>query len=158
ELDHAIWAENLAALGREQPDVANAVAGIELPQHWRAVRTLDGAAGFRIETAGCAAEWLGGSAVPLTRAAGLFGDALVRQGNLAVPIAGSGAELCWLLERMLRQRALFVLDDDPLASAAAMRLYSFECDIAAGRLLFILGDNPAARLIELLAAQVGLLP
>ncbi len=157
-VDPAIWARNLAALAAAQPALAAELRSVELPGAWRTVVALDGQLTYRVEPAGAPAEWLGGTAAPGTRAAGLLGQFDPAGKNPALACCGTGAELELLLRRLPVHYAVFVFESDPRVLAAVLRIRDFSADISAGRCLLVPPGREAAWLAEVLAAHPGLLP
>lgn len=156
-LDAAIWRDNLGALQAELPTIARALPA-NLPPHWRPVAGLDGEVTWRIERPGESPQWLGGTAVPAARAAGLLSAYQSGESNPALPSVGAGGELRWLLERLGSTRAVYVFEGHINALAAILRAHRLADDIRAGRCIFLLDDDVEEALSALLERWPGLQP
>ncbi len=157
-LDPAIRAANLAALLEVDPKLAQVISAVERPEHWRAVWALDGALTFRLERAGEPPAWLSGTAAPDTRAKGSLDGYDPAGKNPALPCAGAGGEIRWLLSRLPPHLALFVFEQDPVAIAAVLELLDVAQAIGDRRLIFVPPANAMQALSALLDVSPGLLP
>ena len=154
----SVWAENLSALAREQPGRADQLRQVVLPEAWRPVLALDDSITYRLEAPGEPPVWLGGTAAPRTRAAGLLDHFSPSGKNPALPCIGTGAELRDLLDRLPANLAVFVFEADLRAVAAVLRTQDFSAEIGRGRCIFVPSDHEAEFLNELLVTYPGLQP
>lgn len=150
--------ENLTALREEQPEFAAELAAIELPAHWRPVHALDHWPTFRTEPPGEPPAWLGGTALPQARAAGLLARSPLGQQNPSLPAIAAGGELAWLLQHIPRQRAIFVFEEDPLRLRAVLTLLHLGRAIRSGRCVLVPPQREERFLREHLDRYPGLLP
>lgn len=160
ELDHTVCSANLAALHEVDPASADAIAEATIPEHWRAVRGLDGAPTFRIERPGEMAAWFGGTAAPDARARGLVGLFRPEHKNPALPCVGAGGEIRLLLQRLEPHVALYVFETDPVAVHAALQLVDVAAAIRMRRLILAppgVLDAASNWLVALLDREPGLL-
>jgi len=158
DLDPVVWSANLAALEECQPDLAADLRSVQLPANWRPALGLDGAPTYRLEEAGQPPVWLSGTAAPLARARGLLSSFQHSGKNVALPCAGSGAEIALLLERLPAFLALYVFEADRRVLAALLRIRDFSQAIAGGRCLLVPPGREADGLSALLDTYPGLLP
>ncbi|TWT45470.1 hypothetical protein RAS1_18950 [Phycisphaerae bacterium RAS1] len=156
--DPAIWAHNFAALSTSQPALAATVAQAAIPEHWKPVRGLDGAATWRIEPPGHAPLWLGATAAPRTRAAGLLSHVASDGQNLMLTALGAGGELDLLLQRLPATSAVFVAESDGSVLRAVLSSTDFSGAIRDGRLWLVPPEDAFNALVAICREQVGLLP
>lgn len=157
-LDPQVWSDNLEALTRHQPELAETLAGVVLPSPWRAVYGLDETPTWRLEQPGEPPRWLGGTAAPGTRAAGLLDGLVVHGKNVALPRLGAGAELHHLLDQLPAHIAVFVFPENDATLAAVLHSRDFSGALACGRCYFLRPDNAEVALQQLLTTLPGLLP
>ncbi len=157
-LDPAVWSANRAALERESPELAAQLGQVSLPETWRPALALDDFVAYRVDEPGQPAMWLGGSAAPRTRAAGLLKSFEPTGQNLALPGCGTGAELQRLLEQLPAHIAIFIFEADLRVLAAVLRAHDFAAVIEQGRCVFLSPDSAAAALAAILEQHTGLLP
>ncbi len=154
--DPAIWTGNLAALREVDPTLAGRVEAAELPESWSPVEALDGTPVWRIEPPGHPPAWLGGSAAPRVRADAILARVRCDDRNPALPSAGCGWEILWLIERLPPAGAVYVFEPDVQALSAVLRVVPLAEAIRTGRCRFVAGQDAAA-LIDLLDREPGLL-
>ncbi|MGD8451096.1 MAG: hypothetical protein PVJ57_04705 [Phycisphaerae bacterium] len=156
--DPDIWADNLAALRKQQPELAVAVECTAVPADWRPVRALDGWPTYRTERPGNPAAWLSGSAVPTARAEALLTGFQLGELNLSIPALLVGAELGSLLERLPYYRAVYVFEPDLAVLAAVLRVVRVAEAVASMRCILAQPGAEHASLSRLLSEHTGLLP
>jgi hypothetical protein len=157
-LDPGIWQANFAALAAEQPALADTLANTPLPDHWRSATALDGFVTFRIEPPGQPPAWLGDTAAPLTRAAGVLAGYQPGDGNPTLPALTAGAELRLLLDQLPDYRAVYVFETEPLILAAVLHAQDFSHAITTGRCILVPPGRAQEFLQEHLNRHPGLLP
>lgn len=155
--DPEILTKNLGALTAIAPRVAADVGAARVPAHWRSVAALDEGPTFRVERAGEPAAWLGGTAAPRTRALALVGNTNFAEQNVALPAAGSGAELQVLLDRLARHQAVFWFGAAEEVRAILTLADSSDA-IQRRRLLVFTEPSFEEALAGLLTEHPGLLP
>ncbi|MFH1748211.1 MAG: glycosyltransferase [Planctomycetota bacterium] len=158
QLEAQVLANNLAALGVEQPDLAEQLAETKLPPAWRPVRAHDGVNTYRLEAAAQAPLWLGGTAAPRTRAAGLLKSFDIGEQNPSLPSISAGAELQWLLNHISVYRAVYVFESELVRLAAVLRLVDISEACRATRCILVPPGREMPYLQEFLGRHVGLLP
>jgi len=156
-LDPVVWSGNLDALSREAPDFAKTLRETSLPDTWRPVLALDESRTYRTEPPGQPPTWLGHTAAPRTRARGMLQTFDAGGQNVALPCAGAGAELTYLLEKLPAHIAVFLFEPDIYTLAAILRLHDLSHDIAAGRCILLPPEDQQATLERLLAHHLGLM-
>lgn len=152
------FAANVAALRETSHEFADTIAGIVLPDHWRAATTLDGRGAWRIESAGEAPRWLGESAAPLRRASATLRTFTQTDRNVVLPVVAAGAELDLLLERLAPYQAVFVFEENAQPVAALLRLRDYATAIRNLRVIFVPPQSEESFLTALLRREEGLLP
>jgi hypothetical protein len=157
-LEPGIWQANSAALAADQPALADTLANTPLPDHWRTATALDGFITFRIENPGQPPAWLGETAAPLTRAAGVLAGYQPGDGNPSLPALTAGAELRLLLDQLPGYRAVYVFETEPLILAAVLHAQDFSHAIATGRCILVPPGRELEFLKDHLTRYPGLLP
>lgn len=132
---------NLAALRRRDPNTADLVDSVEVPENVEQVLACDGSVTYRFRQNDGRAVWLGCSSVPAIAAAANLERTDVGLGNLALNTLGHGSDACACLSKMASHQALIVTDSDPLKVNLALRLHDFQRDLRLGRLVLLLDDD-----------------
>jgi hypothetical protein len=158
EPDPNLLDRNLRALRVEQPNLAERVAQTTLPAHWRVMQALDGVSTWRTELPGDPPGWLGGTAIPETRAGAVLAGFHSTDQNPTLPALAAGAELLLLLRRTAAHQAVYVFETDPGITRAVLSIRDLDQPLRAGRVILVPPDAPADFLAELLSAKPGLLP
>lgn len=156
-LDPTVWSANLAAVQGQDSALADELAHVALPDHWRPALALDDFVTYRIEPPGAPPAWLGGTAAPLTRARSLIAKLDPSGKNPALPTCGSGAEILVLLERLPAHRAVFIMESDTHALAAVLRVQNLAEALAGYRCMLVPPGREYAFLTQLLERHPGLL-
>jgi hypothetical protein len=154
------WSENLAALARHQPELADRLRATALPPYWRCVRALCGSPSYQIQKPGEPVVWLAGSSAPRTRATSFLGGFHVQDKNPGLPSIAAGCEVGLLLERLPPWVAVFVFEEDISALTAVLRIMPVAQALSSQRLILV-PPPPAdaeAFLDGLLDREPGLLP
>lgn len=154
--DPAVGDANLAALREVDPELAGRIEAVELPGHWTVAGALDGTPTWRIEPPGHPPAWLGGTAAPRVRADAVLARVRCDDRNPALPSAGCGWEIRWLIKRLPPGGAAYVFEPDVRLLAAVLRLVPLAGAIRSGRCRFVTHED-AAWLVGLLEREPGLL-
>ncbi|MHC5108667.1 MAG: hypothetical protein ACYTHJ_02165 [Planctomycetota bacterium] len=147
-------AGNLSALRRFQPDVARRVESARLPD-FRLDTGRDGTKTLRILDNNGSWVWFGGSSMPTVSADAIAGVRSRQSGNVVVPGVLTGRELLLIADNRPDYVAIFVVESDPAAINLAMRLYDYAPLINAGRLVWVVGQDPVADTCRFLEAHDG---
>lgn len=156
--DPAVWSANVAALTKNQPELADHLQTLSLPETWRPAWALDDSPTYRLEQSGEPPTWLGGSAAPRLRAESSLAGFTSIDRNVALPCLGAGAELVCLLRQLPAHVAIFVFESDLRVLAAVLRLHDLAAHIADGRCVLVPAEREAEFLSAELEAHPGLLP
>lgn len=157
-IDADIGRRNLEALAELSPALAELTQRTAIPSHWLPVLGLDDWPTWRVAHAGEPPAWLGGSAAPATRAAGLVPHPPRTDVNLGLTTIAAGAELDRLLRLTTPLQAVFVFEDEWPRVAAVLRLLPLDEPLRAGRLFLIHPLDEATELERCLVEHPGLLP
>ena len=141
-LDPPVFSANLAALAADQPQLADELRQVVLPETWRPALALDDFPTYRLEPPGQPPAWLGGSAVPLTRARARLAKLEFAGKNPALPACGAGAEAHYLLERLPSHLAMYIFEAEIAVLAAVLRVQDWSAAITHGRCALV---PPAGR-------------
>lgn len=155
-LDPAVRERNLTSLRTHQPQLADRLAASALPPAWRAVRAFDGFVTHRLEPTGQPPQWLGDTAIPLTRARAVVDAYRIGQLNATLPALDAGAELLLLLERLPQHVAVFVFENELAVIDAVLRAHDVSAALTAGRCWFIPPEDETTALLGLLQRHPGL--
>ncbi|HOW70497.1 MAG TPA: glycosyltransferase [Phycisphaerae bacterium] len=145
QLDPTVFNENLAALQRTEPQLAERVAGLARVIQAASGVTRDGQISFRV---GCSRpdgrpssreQWLGRTSIPAVRAAALLDRFDAGLGNVLLPGLGQGYEATLLLQRLARCRAVFVWEPEEGVLVLGLRLHDWAAAIAERRLVLLGG-------------------
>ncbi|MBP7937664.1 MAG: glycosyltransferase family 1 protein [Phycisphaerae bacterium] len=145
QLDPAVFDENLAALQRAEPQLADRVARLMGAVQAASAVTRDGEISFRVPgfrpdgTQSSAEQWFGRTSIPAVRAAALLDRFDAGLGNVLLPGLGQGFEATLLLRRLARCRAVFVWEPDERALVLGLRLHDWAAAIAEQRLVLLGG-------------------
>ena len=150
-----LLALNLDSLRQKDAALADTIAAQSLPEDVEMVLARDGSVTFRLVADGGRRDWLGYSSVPLISARSNADLITVDATNMAFNGIGHGAEVQFLLERLAPYQALIVTESDPLKLNLALRLRDFSQDLALGRLVLLLGPDPAELFQEFLTNNPG---
>ena len=146
---------NLDALRTRNPGLADTIAAESLPDNVAMVVARDGSVTFLISDQAGRAHWLGFSSVPIISARANADLISVDATNLAFNGIGHGAEAQFLLEKLAPYQAIIVTETDLLHLNLVLRLRDFSGDLAAGRLVLLLGCDPAGLLEDFLRDHPG---
>jgi hypothetical protein len=156
--DSKVWQCNLSAWRAVDAPSAAVLERMELPAAWRAVQALDDEPTWRLEPAGTRPEWLGGSAVPVGRAAALLEGFQTGGANATLPGIGTGAELALLLAGLPAHTAVFVFEADWRRVAAVLRVRDLADALRRRQCVLVPPTDARGWLRALLTEHAGLLP
>lgn len=153
EEPHSRLGSNLAALERHQPSWASRIASATGGGEPATAR--DGTATFRVTDDRGRRRWFGGSSMPASSSAALFGS--LSNTNMSVVLPGilTGAEALAVDAQLDPGCAIFLCESDPSALRLALTLYDYRPLIESGRLRFIDRDRVAADLAAFLQDNPG---
>lgn len=132
-----LYVQNLAALRAFQPDLAETIESVPIPDSALAATGRDGSATFLVRDRKGRETWLGRSSMPRISAEALSSALRHDAGSAWLPGVLTGAEPLVVTERIPRHSAVFVLEDDPLAIKLAFHVHDYVACIAAGRIVFL---------------------
>jgi len=147
-------ARNLKVLHRVQPEAAAMVASASLPTFEPTVGR-DGSATFLLRDCEGGQAWFGGSSMPEVSSRAMFGGFVSDGSSLALPSVLTGMDLLVLLDRLPAHAAVFVMETSPAMVNLAMRLYDYAAPIEAGRLVWLIGSDRSAAVVNFFASHVG---
>jgi hypothetical protein len=149
-----LYARNLDALRRAQPEPASLILDTPVPSGVSEATGRDGSPTFRLpDTTGSFQVWLGGSSMPLVSAEALVGGISGDGANLVLPGIQTGVEAMVLLRHAPSHVAVFVVEPDALLARLALALHDYAELIEQGRLVWIVGPEPDARLLDFFEAH-----
>lgn len=157
ELAAEVWRGNLDALRKHNATLAATLEQTTLPEHWRPALGIDDATTYRLERPGDDAEWLGHTAAPQMRAAGLLKHYQVTGKNLVLLTIGTGHELTYLLQQIPRASAVFVFEEDIRVLAAVLRVVDLAENLGSGRCVLVPSDDEQVYLRRYLDENTGVL-
>ncbi|KAA0223494.1 MAG: hypothetical protein KJ057_05515 [Phycisphaerae bacterium] len=144
---------NLVVLARHRPSWAARVASAAGNSEPATAR--DGTATFRVTDPQGRRRWFGGSSMPTSSSAALFGN--LSDTNMSVVLPGilTGAEVLTVDAQLDPGCAIFVCESDPAALRLALMLYDYRPLIEAGRLCFVDRDRVIADLAAFFESHPG---
>ena len=148
QVNPAVFTENLAALTRIEPPLADRVARLATSVEALPAMTRDGQISFRIAgvtpdgAPGSTAQWFGRTSIPAVRASALLDRFDAGLGNVLLPGLGQGYEATLLLQRLAPCRAVLVWEPDEQVVMLALRLHDWAAAIADERLILLGGALP----------------
>jgi hypothetical protein len=149
-----IFENNIAALRAVDADLADRLAKMRLPLEVVAATGRDGSATYRMRTAD-GERWFGFTSMPTVSGPALLANFDPGDGNVLLAGIGQGIEARLISERLGSNRAVFVLERDPLPLALALRLHDLADPIERGRLLLIAADDLGGALVRFLVDHEG---
>lgn len=150
-----LFAENIEALKIRNPELAQRLTNVEIPDSAELVIANDGSVTYRIRQADGRRPWMGCSSVPLLLARENVKRTDVGYANMAMDSIASGAEAKEILQKMAPCQALFVTESDLVRLALVLRLRDFTAEFLTGRLVIFLTDQPAQQIEEFLNEHLG---
>jgi len=151
----ALFQANLAALNERDAPLAQILAETAIPDSVQMALAHDGSVTYRRTCPDGRRIWLGNSSVPLFAAQAQLERTTFTTGNLAMNGIGNGAEAQSFLEHMAPYQALLVLESEPLNVKLALYLRDFTAALAGGRLVFLVGEDPMAKLTDFYHSHPG---
>ncbi|MBX3394987.1 MAG: hypothetical protein KF841_06430 [Phycisphaerae bacterium] len=137
----SVFAENLAALRAALPFTADMIAQGKPPREFSRTIGRDGTPTFRWRSVDDQVQWLGRTTTPSLRAEAIVDSFQPGSGNILFYTLGHGIDVRLLLERIAPHQAVFVVDPDPWAVAAALMLHDFSKYLTSRRLRIFVGAN-----------------
>lgn len=137
----SVFTANLASLRVAQPDTADLLASAKPPPEFTPTFGRDGTRTFHWRTLDGKVQWLGRTTTPAIRAEAIIDAFQPGTGNVLFYTLGHGIDARLLLERIAPHQAVFVVDPDPWAVAAALGLHDFSKHISGRRFRIFLGAN-----------------
>ena len=149
------YEHNLAALAQRQPAVAEQVQAAGMPPGVTHAVGRDGEPAYRLANAQGHSVWQGGTSLPRVSAEALA-QRVHRTGvNLLIPRALTGWEAAAVLRRLPSPTAVFVAETDARLLKLALHGPDLSAGIAAGRMVFLLGEDVESALRRFFASQPG---
>ncbi len=152
-----LYSRNLSALRAVQPTVADVVDAVRIPDGVQEAVGRDGSRTFLLTDGAGRRVWFGQSSMPAVSAAEMFCNVRGDGGNVSQPGILTGCEPPVIAGRLPKHGAVFVLEENPLYLKLAMHLYDYSALLTSGRLVLILADDLAARLVEFFEGRPGYL-
>ena len=159
EIDPTIYNDNLVALARTDPALADRLARgegipVEPPQ---CVLARDGQVTFLLRNGDGQPVWFGRTSLPSVRSQAVLARFDAGVGNVLLPGIGQGDEVSRLLERLGPHRAVFVWEPDLQSVRLALSLHRWSTALDRLRLIFLAchEDGLCEALLESLARRPG---
>jgi len=128
---------NLGALAERHPQLADMLADVQVPERYQLQCGDDGTLNYRDTLAEDCSGWFGHTAMPTVRDRMLADQFQFGADNLLLWSIGHGLALKLLLERVRSYQTVFVIEEDQLNVALALRLHDLAKYIVAGQLVII---------------------
>jgi hypothetical protein len=152
-----LYSRNLSALRAVQPTVADVVDTVRIPDDVEEAVGRDRSRTFLLSDGAGRRVWFGQSSMPAVSAVEMFCNVRGDGGNVSQPGILTGCEPPVIAERLPKHGAVFVLEENPLHLRLAMYLHDYSALLTSGRLVFVVGDDLAARLVEFFEGRPGYL-
>ncbi len=156
-IDVARYKKNLNALQAVQPSIAQVVEAAPIPNGVVEAVGRDGTRTYQLPGGAGRRVWFGQSSMPSISASEMFAIAGGDGGNVCLPGILTGMEPLVIADRLAEHAAIFVVEENPLDLKLAMHLYDYAALLSGGRLVFILGDDVHARLVDFFREHPGYL-
>ena len=150
-----LFNSNLAALAAFQPKVGEIIDAAEIPAGVTPATGRDGSNTLRIPAEDGGSIWFGRSSMPSVSAPEMFAGFVDDGRNVSLPGVLTGAEPLVVIDKMPPHTAVFVLEEHAWHVKLALHLYDYAGPIAAGRLIFVVGDDVEERMCEFSEANPG---
>lgn len=150
-----LFAENIKAIQARNPELAQRLMEVTIPESAELTVANDGSVTYRIRQDDGRKPWLGYSSVPLIVARENIKRTDVGYANLAMDSIASGAEAKAVLQKMAPFQALFVTESNLVRLALALRIRDFSTELRAGRLLIFMDGRPAQEIEAFLNEHPG---
>lgn len=157
-VDDQIFSTNLDALRHHDPDLAQLLADLPLPEHVKLARGRDGATTFYLTAPDAPGQWFGRTSMPTISAPALLANFDPAGANVALAGVGSGLEAALLAHALAPHQTIFVFESDPLQLSLALRLHNLASPIRARRLLLLLADDHEPLLLRFCQDHDGFAP
>lgn len=151
-----IFEKNIGALRAVDAELADRLAGLPLPPEVSQAEGRDGSPTYKIRTPS-GEQWLGFTSMPTVSGPALLRNFDPGEGNVLLAEIGHGTEARLMAEQLSSNRAVFVLERDPVMLALALRLHDLAAFIKQGRLPLIVGDDLGKGLVRFLTDHEGYL-
>lgn len=130
------WQRNLSAIKQVDPDLANLLQNVAVPDGAELTTGRDGSPTYRIPGQDTD-RWLGMTSMPTVSGPAVLRNFDLGSGNVALPGIGQGIETRLLVDQLGPSRAVIVLEQDPAALAMVLRLHDVSAALASRRLILI---------------------
>ena len=132
---------NLTALRERDPDLAQRLAEVRVPETVEMAVAQDGSVSFRLNGPDGRRMWLGHSSVPLIAAEANLKRTQIGLGNMAMNGIGNGAEAEAILREMAPYQAMVAIEKDVLRLNLVLRLRDFTRSLHGGQLVLLSGPG-----------------
>lgn len=149
-----VFDTNIAALRAVDADLADRLASLTLPPEIVPTMARDGSPTYKIR-APAGERWFGFTSMPTVSGPALLRSFDPGDGNVLLAGIGQGIEARLMVDSLGANRAVFVLERDPLMVALALRLHDVSAAIEHGRLPLLVGEDPVASLVRFLIEHEG---
>jgi hypothetical protein len=150
-----LYRNNLAALAAFQPKVGEIIDTADIPVGVTPATGRDGSNTLRIPAEDGRLAWFGGSSMPSVSAPEMFAGFVNDGRNVSLPGVLTGAEPLVVINKMPPHTAVFVLEEHAWHVKLALHLYDYVEPIAAGRLIFVVGDDVEESMCGFFEANPG---
>jgi hypothetical protein len=143
------FAHNHSALAKRQPELAESLAAMVIPEHVEPAEGRDGLPTFRLRDVEGRLRWFGQSSMPSISARALLADKRYHGGQVALPGVLTGVEPLVIAEGLPLRSAVFVFEAEPLHVVLALHLQDYSRLIESGRIVFVPANDMRVALMRL---------
>lgn len=136
-----LYRNNISALRKFQPDLAEIIDAIIIPDTMTQTTGRDGKETYRIPSDDGKFIWLGQSSMPHISVDEILSNYKYMGGNVALPGVLTGLEPLKVAAKIPIYAAVFVIEDQPLQIKLVFQLYDYTHLMTRGRLVFIVRDQ-----------------
>jgi len=136
-----LYRNNISALRKFQPDLAEIIDAIIIPDTITQTPGRDGTETYLIHSDDGKFTWLGQSSMPHVSVEEILYNYKYVGGNVALPGVLTGLEPLSIAAKLPNYAAVFVIEDQPLHIKLVFQLYDYTHLMARGRLVFMVRDQ-----------------
>lgn len=153
-----LYRNNISALRKLQPDLAEIIDAIIIPDNFTQATGRDGTKTYLIPSDNGKFAWLGQSSMPTVSSEEILYNYKYIGGNVALPGVLTGLEPLSIAAKLPDYAAVFVIEDQPLQFKLVFQLYDYTHLMARGRLVFIVLDQMENNMRSFFQAYPGYEP
>ncbi|MCA9249572.1 MAG: hypothetical protein KDA54_00435 [Phycisphaerales bacterium] len=139
-LTSPIFQKNISALKERQPELAERLRSVKIPESMQMGIGRDGWPVVVQSISDDHIGWMGGSSMPTVSAPAALTNFVDQGVNVALPSIGTGYECLYLIQRLQPHCAVFVCEESTERVAATLDVVDLSEPINAGRLVLLDGD------------------